>query len=578
VAAALAAMGASDAGPPPPATWVVQQRHGLQVPFEAVLEYEDGGSVAVSGNVSPAELPLGYHRVVRPDGEPIGLIVSPGRCPLPSRTWGWAAQLYATRSRDSWGLGDFADLARLAAWSGEELGAGLLLVNPVHAVAPAAAQQPSPYFPASRVWRNPLYLRIEDVPGFDGTLDDLAKAGRALNSDRRIDRARVWALKREALARLWSRRRDPTFDRWRAEQGGLLEGFATWAALVDEHGEDWRSWPAGLRDPGSPEVAAFAAAHPDAVAFHAWLQWLCATQLAGAAGAGAPLVLDVAIGTDPAGADAWLWQDVLARDVTVGAPPDEFAPSGQDWGLPPFDPWRLRSAGYEPFVRTVRASMERGGGVRIDHVAGLFRLFWVPSGRSPAAGVYVRYPWEDLLNVLALEAHRAGAFVVGEDLGTIEPSVREALMAWGVLSYRLVWFEERPPAEWPEPALGAVTTHDLPTVRGAWTGADLAARQAVGLDVDEEAEAALRHRLVAGESVGEVVLGTYEALAAGPCLLVTATLEDVLEVEERPNMPGTVDQWPNWSLALPEPLDAVMEDPRMAALAQVMARHGRRSG
>jgi len=389
------------------------------------------------------------------------------------------------------------------------------------------------------------------------------------------------------------------------------------------------------------------------VRFHCWLQWLTEVQLQAAAGAGSAIVTDLAVGADPAGADAWRWQDVLATGVTIGAPPDGFNPDGQDWSLPPFDPWRLRAAGYEPFAEVVRAAVSGGfgvaasvagstgggggwanggaggsdpgrgegraggGGVRIDHVAGLFRLFWVPAGGDgPSDGVYVRYPAEDLLNVLALEAHRAGAFVVGEDLGTVEPAVREVLAARNVLSYRLLWFEGSPPAEWPQKALAAVTTHDLPTVSGVWRGADAEARRSIGLAVDERAEEALRAKLrdaaarpdagsevvgpeAAGPQVGgrdavgpgvggphvggrdmvaqepsltEVVRRAYATLAASPALLVAATLDDALEVDERPNQPGTTVERPNWSIALPVAIEDIEADERVRGVAEALAR------
>jgi len=578
VEAALRAMGAwdADAGPPAPPTWVVRRDDGLRAPFEAILETEDGGSVPVSGWLPPEALPLGYHRLVptASPASPIRLIVSPGVCPLPARTWGWAAQLYAARSRSSWGIGDLADLRELVRWSGS-LGAGMLLVNPIHAVAPTAEQQSSPYFPSSRRWRNPVYLRVEEVPGAEAEPDlaGLAAAGRALNADRRIDRSAVWGLKRLALERIWARRTGGDgFERWVAAQGDGLRGFATWAALADEHGGDWRRWPEALKQSRTPAVIAFASQHDDRVLFHAWLQWLLAEQWDAAVASPVAVVSDLAVGVDPAGADAWQWQSVLAAGVSVGAPPDEFNPSGQDWGLPPFDPWRLREAGYEPFVEILRAALAGGGGVRIDHVAGLFRLFWVPASGTPAEGVYVEYPWQDMLNVVALEASRAGAFVVGEDLGTIEPWVRDALASAGVLSYRLAWFEDDPPSLWPRLALAAVTTHDLPTISGVWTGADRAARVDAGLSVDASAEAEVRDRVVrlCGEEdigVGEVIARVYGALATSQPLLVAATLDDVLEVDERPNMPGTTDEWPNWSIALPAALQDVETDERVLRVA-----------
>jgi 4-alpha-glucanotransferase len=270
---------------------------------------------------------------------------------------------------------------------------------------------------------------------------------------------------------------------------------------------------------------------------------------------------DLPIGVDPGGADAWAWQDVLAMDATVGAPPDLYNTRGQDWGLPPFVPHRLAAVGYEPFVQTIRANLRHAGGLRIDHVMGLFRLYWIPRGMSPTEGAYVRYPAEDLLAILALESHRAGAVVVGEDLGTVEDGVRGRLRAHRVLSYRLVWFEEARPARFPRLAMAAVTTHDLPTVAGLWTGADLAAQQALGLQPNEEGLRAIRRRvrrltrLPADAPVEQVIERTYRLLGEAPSVFVTATLEDACATPDRPNMPGTVGEWPNWCLALPSPLE-----------------------
>jgi 4-alpha-glucanotransferase len=605
-AAALAAMGADGPEPPPTPIWVVTAEERVGIPGRGVVHTEEGGRIEVRDRC-PA-LPLGYHRIELADQE-VRLIVSPGRCLRPPRrVWGWAVQLYAARSEQSWGIGDLADLRRLGRHAAAQ-GAGMVLINPLHAAAPTPSQQPSPYFPSSRRWRNPLYLRIEDVAADLATaqgsalaeLDDLAAVGRALNDGRRIDRDRIWELKRKALFLLFTTGsgagRGADYLRWASAQGAALERFATFNAIAETHGGDWRQWPVGLRDPGQPEVALFARANQTTVAFHQWLQFLLDRQLAAAA-TRLPVVGDLAIGVDPGGADAWEWQDVLAAGVSVGAPPDEFSPSGQDWGLPPFDPWRLRAAAYQPFVDTVRFGLARLGGLRVDHVAGLFRLFWVPPGGDASQGVYVRYPWRDLLNIVALESHRAGAFVVGEDLGTVEDEARHALAQASVLSYRLLWFEDRPPSEWPKLALAAVTTHDLPTISGVWTGADLAARREIGVAVDEAAELGLRDRLaqtvgvaiaveqtagingVDGGSrgpspvpVGEMTQRAYGALADSPCLIVAATLEDALEVDERPNQPGTLDQWPNWSLALPLPLEEIEGDTRVLAVARTLSQH-----
>ena len=588
VDAVLAAMGAGQRPEPaPPGTLdpdspihVATAGEQAAMPGRWSLRTEDGVDVDVEDRLPP-DLPPGYHRLRREDdGHTARLVVAPPACFLPEalRTWGWAVQLYAARSRSSWGMGDLADLSRLGRWSAAA-GAGMALVNPLHAALPAGPQQASPYSPSTRCFRSPLYLRVEEVPGAGASgadLDALAAAGRALNAERLIDRDEVWRLKSEALSLVWAGfDGDPDFERYCDEQGPALAGYATFCALSEEHGVPWTAWPPGLHDSDGPHVMAFVDRARDRIRFHQWLQWLLDVQLR-RAGAEIGVVQDLAIGVDPAGADTWLWQDCFALDMRVGAPPDEFSATGQDWGLPPFDPWRLRSAAYEPFITTLRASFRHAAGVRIDHVMGLFRLFWVPDGASPADGAYVDYPWGDLLGILALESHRAGAWVVGEDLGTVQPFVREELERRRVLSYRLAWFEPEPPRCFPAQALAAVTTHDLPTVAGLWTGADLAEQEDLGLAPNVESTVAIRTRLqewtgaTDDEAVEEVVRRTHRLLGEAPSLVVAATLDDALGVAERPNMPGTVSERPNWCLALPAPLEDVEADPRVAAVADAV--------
>jgi len=568
--AIVAAMGADPDAPPPPAPSVRVVRAGATgaMPARGDLALEDGRRVVVE-RALPADLPLGYH-TLRGDRAATRLIVVPPRCHLPEpfRIWGWAAQLYAARSRQSWGIGDLADLRRLARWSARALGARLILLNPLAAAAVSLPQQASPYYPSSRRFRNPLYVRIEEVPGAGDAaaeLAPLATEGRAMNADRRIDRDRVFTLKMRALESLWQRfRGDDGFERFRAECTGLRE-YAIFCALTEHHRRAWPAWPAEHRRPDAAGVRAFAGAHAGRVAFHEWLQWLLDRQLA-AAGEELALMQDLPIGVDPDGADAWVWQDVLATGASVGAPPDRYIVGGQDWGLPPFVPHRLAAAGYEPFVQTVRAALRHAGGLRIDHVMGLFRLFWVPRGLTPADGAFVRYRAGDLLGIVALESVRARAFIVGEDLGTVEEGVRERLAEQAILSYKVVWFEPEPPARYPALALAAVTTHDLPTVRGLWTGTDVDQQKAVGLTPNEAGLAEMRERLAAMIGVDgdaplqEVVEKTHRLLAEAPCAVVTATLDDALLVEERPNMPGTVMPT-NWSLALPKPLEEIETDP-----------------
>jgi 4-alpha-glucanotransferase len=582
--------GHADVEDPPPRSrpvWLVRAGTGPAIERPARLVLEDGTDVDAAG-VLPPDLPLGYHDLHPSDGGPTTrLIVTPPRCHLPEelRAWGWTAQLYAARSAASWGIGDLGDLRRLAEWSAS-LGAGVLALNPLHAALPLDHQEPSPYFPSSRRFRNPLYIRIEDAPGYGESIPELvaaATAGRALNDQRHIDRDQVWALKRAALTLLWNRfTGDPRFEQYLTEKGTALRQYATFCALVEEHGCPWPAWPAEHRRPDGPGVARFEADRRDRVRFHAWLQWLLHDQLE-RANAALPLLYDLAVGVDANGADGWVWQDVFAPGVRVGAPPDEFNTQGQDWGFPPFVPWRLRAAGYEPFVQTLRATLEHAGAVRIDHVMGLFRLFWIPPGGSPRDGAYVRYPGTDLLDIVALESVRAGAVIVGEDLGTVEDDVRTSLHERGVLSYRLLWFEPEPPETFPRQALAAVTTHDLPTVAGLWSGRDLAAQKAIGLDPNEASAAALRDHIgalagVAPDAPAEaVVAGAYERLSRAPSMIVTATLDDALCVEERPNLPGTVTEWPNWCLALPAPLEAVEKDERVERVATAL-RRGREHG
>ncbi len=575
------AMGAEGAEPPaPPALWIVRQGEPLEIAGRWDLHTEDGATESVAGSLP--EIPLGYHDLYREsDGRGVKLIVTPGRCHLPEglRTWGWAVQLYALRSAESWGMGDLCDLRRLGAWSASR-GAGLLLVNPLHASIPVPGfQQASPYYPSSRCFRSPLYLRVEDVPGAErlgADLDTAANAGRALNSSPSIDRDVVLALKLDALRRIFAGfDGDADFARFVADGGQTLHHFALHCALAEEHGGDWRRWPADLRHPTTFESRQFGADHPDRVGFHTWLQWLVDRQLA-AAGTEIDLMQDLAIGVDPGGADAWIWQDVLAPDMSVGAPPDEYNTQGQDWGLPPFDPWKLRAAAYEPFIETVRAGFRHAGGLRFDHVMGLFRLFWVPAGTSPQVGTYVRYPHADLLDILALESERAGAYVVGEDLGTVEPATRTELADRGILSYRLLWFEDGRPATFPVQALAAVTTHDLPTVAGLWTGADLAAQRLLDMAPNEASTEELLVRLRtwtgldADAAVDDVISKVHELLAAAPSMLLTATLDDAVAAGDRPNYPGTTVA-SNWSVALPKTLEELLEDPLVATLARTLS-------
>jgi len=574
-------------------------------PFRLVLETGEERPLPES---LPGDLPLGYHRVLGPEGATL-LVVAPPRCHLPAqlreegRAWGLTVQLYGLRSRASWGAGDLGDLAGLGLFAGS-LGAGFALLNPLHAASPA---QPSPYYPSSRVFRNPLYLRVEDVPeagrlgpAEGARLGELAGAGRRLTEAGRIDREAVARLKDEALRLCHAAlARDPErsgrLRAYRAATPGL-DRYATFCSLQHALGEDWRAWPARYRDPAGPAVIDWPDDHPVEVGYHAYLQWLLDEQLAAVPRMAVGLVNDLAVGVDPGGFDAWSFQRQLASGITAGAPPDALGPQGQDWGIPPFVPAGLAACGYAPFVDTIRAGLRHAQGLRIDHVMGLFRLFWIPEGRPPTEGTYVRYPADDLLGILALESHRAGGLVVGEDLGTVEPGVRERLAAEDVLSYRLAWFERSPDgaarcpsAGYPRLALATATTHDLPTVAGFLSGADLAHLREIGVvppdragEAEEDRREEVESLLVLLEAEGlldpggardvaTVLAALYAFLARTPSMLVAATLEDAVEAPDRPNVPGTTVERPNWSLPLPVLLDDLPADARVRRLAEVLA-------
>jgi 4-alpha-glucanotransferase len=549
------------------------REHNRGLERGATIALEGGGERRVEGEI-PRDLPWGYHELREDDRDPTPLVVSPHVCRLPERTWGLAVQLYSARSRESWGIGDLADLRRLAGWSARELGASVMLVNPLGAAMPLDTQHASPYFPSSRRYRSPLYLRIEEIEGA-GDFEEASRAGRALNERPDVDRDAVWRLKKHALEAIYTRRaHDESFDRWRADQGSSLERYARFCVLSEHFQAGWRRWPEAYQHPDRPEVAAFASERADRVRFHAWIQYELDRQV-DAASKSLILVQDLPIGFDTEGADGWADQDCLALDVAVGAPPDPFNERGQEWGLPPFIPWKLREMGYQPFIDTLRAYFGHGGGLRIDHVMGLFRLFWIPRGVEALEGTYVHYPAEDMLDLLALESQRAGAFVVGEDLGTVPHGVREELWHRHILSYRLLWFEPAPPEHWPERAMAAVNTHDLPTVPGLWSGADLEDQRRWGFDPGPQDD--IKQRLMHHGGVGPEVSGAdavraaYRALARTPCRIALASIEDLLLVRERPNLPGMSDR-PNWCHALPSPLEEIEHDALVHEIAAMM-RH-----
>jgi 4-alpha-glucanotransferase len=604
--------------PVTPATIALRTGQARPLPAPGTLTAEDGSRRSLSGEL-PGDLAPGWYRLTGEVGEST-VVVAPPRVPAASPAWGWMLQLYAVRSRRSWGIGDLADLRDFVRWTAERHGAGAVLLNPLHAPAPTHPVQPSPYTPSSRRFANPLALAVTELDAYRRADPDTraeVDALRVAADTPRIDNDLVWAAKRSALELLWRAegRPDGTASDGRTSGGTASDGtasdgtasdalrdFATWCALAERHGGRWSRWPAELRDPRSPAVAAARRELAPRVAFHAWVQRQCATQLAAVrdtareAGMTVGVLHDLAVGVDPDGADAWALADVLATGVTVGAPPDPFSPRGQDWGLPPWRPDRLAATGYAGFREMLRAVLAHADGLRIDHVAGLWRLWWVPPGDTPDRGTYVYYDPTAMLAVLALEAHLAGAVVIGEDLGTVEPEVTAALAEQEMLGCAVSWFardESVPgnpllaPDRWPERAVASISTHDLPTAAGFLRGSQVTARAELGLldDVPAERATAAAQRaelitllraegLLTGPDPAErdVILAMHRLLAATPCRLKLVSPYDVLAEPRQPNLPGTVDEYPNWRLPLPVTLEELMADPRVTEIVEVFRR------
>ncbi len=591
----------------------------------------DGAPWHALGLDLPALAATGYHRLqIGESNETLSLIVHPPRCHRPPaldadrRVWGLSVQLYGVRSGRNWGIGDFTDLRGLIEWAAHA-GADLVGVNPLHALFPHNPRHASPYSPSSREFLNTLYIDVEAVAEYAecaGTrviveTEDFQARLRALRDAELVDYASVAQLKSTMLDRLYRHFRKrhlandtpdtpraQAFRTFQAEGGSDLARFALYHAIQehlyaqDANNWGWPVWPDALRDPASPAVAAFAAEQRDRIEYFQYLQWLAATQLeaagalAQAQGMGIGLYQDVAVGVDLGGADTWANRDLYAIGARIGCPPDDFSLMGQDWGLPPWIPERLHERAYAPFIAMLRANMRGAGALRLDHVMGLMRLYWAPPGEDARAGAYLNYPLADLLGILALESQRNQCLIVGEDLGTVPDAVRGALHDLGVLSYRLFYFERnygnenhgafKLPREYPEQALVAGSTHDLPTLAGFWRGADIELRTSLGLyPSDEQRHRQIEERaqdkarlltalaqedlLPAGMSrdpaeVPEMTPALLRAiqryLARTPSKLAMLQAEDLLGQNEQANLPGTVEQHPNWQRKLKLDIEA----------------------
>jgi 4-alpha-glucanotransferase len=558
------------------------------------------GREFISKRVPLPALRLGYHdlRVYwmkQPEQETFEdarFIVCPRRArEVDGRLAGVALSLYGVRSARNWGCGDFTDLRAMVDTLAPS-GAAFLALNPLHAIANRQPYNTSPYLPLCSLFRNYLYLDVERVPGFlpeDAPAEEIA----TLRATELVEYERVAGIKLQALRRGFQRFQASgdtgAFDEFVRIEGRLLHDFAVFCALEEHihalHPEVWlwKDWPAEYHDPRSPAVAEFAEQHRDQVLFHKFLQWQVDQQLAEvqdhaiAQGMKIGLYHDLALATDRFGADLWINRPFYASGARVGAPPDELAPGGQDWGFPPPSREAHRENGYELFAQSIRKNARHGGALRLDHVMRFFRLFWIPDQLTAAQGAYVKDYAEDLLGILALESARRGFIVIGEDLGTVEWSVRQKLAEAGILGYRLLWFEKnldgsfRLPQEYPADAAVSTTTHDLPTLAGFAQGRDIEARRAADL-VDqagyETQWAARREELgrledafqragFAGDPLGFVL--------ATPCALAIVNQEDLTGETEQQNLPASTWQHPNWRRKMRvavEEMDPIAEDLR----------------
>lgn len=570
----------------------------------------DGVLTGEASFLVPSDLPLGWHSVTASTQQrqaTAPLVVTPMRISterndtelIGERQWGVMAQIYAAQSKDSWALGDLHDAAALARWSAE-LGAGFLAINPVHAANFGPPMTPSPYLPTSRRFTNPVYLRVEDIPEYRRLNDQERRTIATLQAqvmgteriDGLLDRDLSWQAKCAALELIFTRplsaARQAQFDEYRRDEGAGLRDFATWLTIAEEHGERWRQWPIELQDPGSATVAAYRNQRDERVRWYCWLQWLMDEQLcrlqSAAAQAGMPIgiVHDLAVGVHPDGADSWALQRVLAQGVSVGAPPDMYNQAGQNWSQPPWRPDALADAAFLPYRDMLRSVMRHAGGLRIDHALGLFRMWWIPDGAPASAGTYVRFDHDALLGICCLEAQRAGAIVIGEDLGTLEPWVQQALADRGLLGTSILWFESdgapdepcrpRDPAHWRRDVLASVAVHDLPPTAGYLRDEHVRLRHELGLltrPLEAELTAAQDERrawarllvergwlssaaeaLVDDAQLAAMVIALHRALVASPARLIGIGLPDLVGDRWAQNQPGTDQEYPNWRVPL----------------------------
>lgn len=537
---------------PVPLRWFVEQGDTAVLWGPAHVQLADGTTLDHVVQLPP-DLPWGWHQLYPNDGGPMTeLVVHPAQCPDPGRRSGIAVQLHELWSAATWETGDLTDLARLL----ERLasaGGDTALLSPLHALLPGAMQDPSPYSPSSRQWRHSLLARPNGVAPIELTPDPR----------RLVERFRAWEPAHRALDEEFDLVEpgsvaDVAWRTWAGLQGQSLQQFSRWCVAAERYGVTWRAWPVGLRRPDDAGWTRWFDTDTDAAHradHHVWAQWRVAQALTDCATTGVGLITDLAVGFHPDGFDAWALQDVVAQGVSIGAPPDPLGPNGQNWGLPPLLPGALAAQRFEPWLMSLRSAAHAAAGVRLDHVMGLFRQFWIPSGGTAADGAYVRFPGEQWMATLTLEANRAGVFVIGEDLGTVEPEVRALMHRRRVLGTRVAWFEpDITPRMWPVEALATLTTHDLPTLAGMW-----ASTQA---DDQEQRD---RLALLAGVaphddvSARTVIDAAHRELLQAPSQVRLLTVDDLCASELRPNLPGVVGP-PSWCVRLPVAVDTIPLD------------------
>ncbi|QCY12527.1 4-alpha-glucanotransferase [Pseudomonas sp. MPC6] len=599
--------------------------HYFEPQTSCAVHLEDGSQLNLTLDaeaILPGQIPVGYQRVSI-DGQSFTLAVAPARCysvgdavdnPIP-RAWGLSVQLYALRRPGDGGFGDTQALEDLVRVAGER-GAEALAISPLHAMFANDTHRYSPYSPSSRLFLNSLYAAPGLILGERAVRTAIDATGLAAELKHLEELPLIdWPVAAEAKHRLLQALYDgfvqgehplhADFNSFRHAGGEALENHCRFEAIQQDRaangeGLDWREWPEQWRDPRSAALAAFAEENAGRIGFFAFCQWLItrclerAQTAARASGMSIGLIADLAVGADGGGSQAWSRQDELLASLTVGAPPDILNRTGQGWGISAFSPEGLVRNGFRAFIEMLRDNFAHAGGLRIDHVMGLQRLWVIPNGAPPADGAYLYYPVDDLLRLLALESHRHQAIVLGEDLGTVPDGLREKLIARSILGMRVLLFEQdnahfKPMLDWPDNALATTSTHDLPTLNGWWHGRDIDWNARLGL-VDASGEIEWRQhrerereglRRVLSEDpqnfreesheTDQVLDAAIRFLGHTPAPLVLLPLEDALGIEQQANLPGTTDAHPNWSRRLPGDSETLLDDPDAARRLELLA-------